>query len=955
MKPPLKVRVLPVAVFLSLVAFEGMCPAAAFGNTVFVKSDASGTDDGTSWMDAYTSLRSALTGAAGGDEIWVAAGTYTPTTGSDRTATLQLPDSVAVYGGFAGTETMRGQRDWMANVTVLSGDVGGPGLDDNSYHVVTVTGTSAAAVLDGFTITGGRANDPTLPGSTPNREGAGMRIIGASPTLTNLIITDNVALMRGGGVFLDGGDPSFTNVTISNNTCGLLFMGIFFEGIGGGMLSTTSNPTLINVTFTGNQSRSKGDGLLCTSATLTDCVFDGNDGEAVKMESSGTATVTGCTFVNNAGTGLISSSGINLTVTDCSFVGNSGNGMNIINGTLTNVFIADNAAITGGGAKLSGTVTVTNAVFLNNSASHGGAIYYSSNQTLTLVNVSFFGNTANGTGDAIRVVGGFALAFNIVAWGNGSSPVNVDVGASLAFNNSLVEGSGGSGAWNPGFGTDGGGNIDADPLYADTSADNLRLRAGSPAIDAGNNGAPLAATDLDGKPRTVGAAVDMGAYEFACPAGSRIYVDAGASGAADGSSWSDAFPTLQEALVVACSTVTEIWVASGTYVSTTSTDRSRTFRPRNGLTIYGGFDGTESLLGQRDLGANATVLSGDIGLPGGSDNSYHVVTGSGVDSTAVLDGFVVSGGLADGLFPDNAGAGMLNVTGSPSIVNVLFTNNSALGEGGGMYNFLGSHPSVANVVFHDNLAVASGGGMHNVLSDPILTNCTFNGNTAGSSGGLSNVSSNPAIVNTILWGDSAGEVSNVSSSPAFSYSLVQGSGGSAAWNPVTGTDGGNNLDADPLFAGAAGGDLSLDVASPAIDAGDNAAPNLPPTDIAGNPRVVFTVDMGALEHHVVTGFDDPPVPGLARQPALRAPYPNPFNPRVTISFELDRAREVTVSIYNVRGALVRQIVGGTRSAGPHRAVWDGTDTAGASVASGVYFVRLRSRGSTDQRKITLIK
>ena len=88
----------------------------------YVKWNAGGTNAGTSWTNAYTDLQSAL-GASPCTEIWVAAGTYKPTTGTDRTATFQLKNGVALYGGFAGTETARNQRNPAANVTILSGDI----------------------------------------------------------------------------------------------------------------------------------------------------------------------------------------------------------------------------------------------------------------------------------------------------------------------------------------------------------------------------------------------------------------------------------------------------------------------------------------------------------------------------------------------------------------------------------------------------------------------------------------------------------------------------------------------------------------------------------------------------------------------------------------------------------------------------------------------------------------
>jgi len=105
-----------------------------------VPGGAGSGDCGDSWANAC-SLQHALKDLAdgGGDEIWVAAGTYTP--GATREDTFQLKNGVALYGGFAGT--------------ILSGDIGDSGSSaDNSYHVVSGSGTDRSAVLDGFTVQG---------------------------------------------------------------------------------------------------------------------------------------------------------------------------------------------------------------------------------------------------------------------------------------------------------------------------------------------------------------------------------------------------------------------------------------------------------------------------------------------------------------------------------------------------------------------------------------------------------------------------------------------------------------------------------------------------------------------------------------------------------------------------------------------------------------------------------
>ena len=123
-----------------------------------------------------------------GMEIWIADGTYKPTTGTDRTATFALKSGVAIYGGFAGTENSSEQRNWLTNVTILSGDIGVQGNNsDNSFHVVTGSGVDGTAVLDGFTISGGKAD------SGPNNRGGGMVIYSGSPSITNVTFSGNSA------------------------------------------------------------------------------------------------------------------------------------------------------------------------------------------------------------------------------------------------------------------------------------------------------------------------------------------------------------------------------------------------------------------------------------------------------------------------------------------------------------------------------------------------------------------------------------------------------------------------------------------------------------------------------------------------------------------------------------------------------------------------------------------
>ena len=797
---------------------QASCPP---GTVLYVDgTKTAGANDGTSWHDAFIELRYALEWApfcSGVSEIWVAKGTYRPTGDTDRTVTFRLLDGVAVYGGFLGTESDRSERDFVSNVTVLSGDIGVPAdSTDNSYHVVTGSGTDATAVLDGFTITGGNANEPVLLAALAQAEAYSKTDTKPVPVGAPVIGSRSIAAFtntHGGGMYNSGGNPTLSNIVFANN----------YAADGGGMYNDSSSPTLTNVTFSDN------------SALW--------GGALHNYDSS--------------------------------------------NPTLVNVLFTEGSADFGAGIYNNwSNPELVNVTLSNGRAFRGGAIYNNLSHVV-LVNAVLWGDSAQSGGHEIY---------------------NASATADISY--SLVAGSGGSGSWDPSIGTDGGNNIDTDPLFFDGPAGDLRLLPGSQAMDAGNNAASgIPPTDLDGNTRIANGTIDMGAYEFQgllCPVGTVLYVDSGATGVNDGSSWSDAFTELQTALLYRrCPGVTEIWVVAGTYTPTEGLDRSATFPLASGLAIYGGFAGTETILSERNWVANETILSGDIGVAADdTDNSYHVVTGNGTDSTAVLDGFTITQGNANSSEEDIdiVGGGMITVSGSPTLTNVVFSGNLAE-VGAGMFND-GSNPTLTNVLFADNEAGAGGGGMLNVgASSPTLTNVVFSGNLASQGAGMFNISSNPTLtnvifwrnsavqaggiynlvsspslvnvtfsrntathsgggmfnavsyptlVNTILWGDSAGtenEIHNQLSTPKVVHSLIEGSGGSGSWDTNLGTDGGGNLDADPLFVDALSGDLRLIPVSPAVDAGINdSIPGGVTTDLNGDLRIVDgTVDMGAYE------------------------------------------------------------------------------------------------------------
>jgi hypothetical protein len=193
---------------------------------VHVKHDATGSNDGSSWQNAFTDLQGALDSAKTGEEIWVARGTYKPSKNhpldllDPRAKTFNLKAGVGLYGGFGGTETSLAQRQISQNPTILSGDFLGndawpaeanPSLFyDNAYHVVFANQLATTARLDGFVITGGlAAPDPNAaPSDNPysiHEWGGGILSLGSNLTVANCRIERNIAL-RGGGLHVFSGE-----------------------------------------------------------------------------------------------------------------------------------------------------------------------------------------------------------------------------------------------------------------------------------------------------------------------------------------------------------------------------------------------------------------------------------------------------------------------------------------------------------------------------------------------------------------------------------------------------------------------------------------------------------------------------------------------------------------------------------------------------------------------------
>ena len=802
----------------------------------YVDATASGTNNGSSWANAYTNLQSAINATAVNGSIWVAEGTYKPTVefdaddsgGSDvREKTFYINKNLKIYGGFAGSEFSLGQRDWVANPTILSGDIGTPNNSfDNAYHVVFIDGTTNSitnsTVLEGFHITRGYADKQGGVNLVPfnsfggaifhNGRGNGNE---CSPYILNCKIYDNYG-SHFGAVYNDGAEgtcnPEIINCSFYDNEAGQLGGAIVNDGRNSG----ECEPKITNCTFYNNTTYSSTKTAIhnlgqngTSDPSFYNCIF-WNNGDEITNEGGATTSLYYCIYDD----------------------GNPDGNLNLPPEFYYPFSIDLNPLFENVGNK-NFQIPYTSPAF---NSGYNYSLFGAGGITMT----DLAGNPRNSSGTIDRgayeyqcVTGNVFV--NINATGNNDGKTWTDAFTNLQDALDLATACGTTEIWV------------AAGTYKPTKEFNADNSAGSDARDK----TFYISQDFQIYGGFVGSETDLSERDWE----TNVTILSGDIGTPIDSTDNSYHVIYMNGRT--SSNITNACILDGFTIEEGNGDVA-VFPNDNGGGIYmdgGGNNNECSPTISNCIFSNNTVTSigGAINIRGDS---------GGVGNPIITNcSFVNNRALARGGAIYNYGyLGTCN----PTITHCSFSNNSASFNGGAIYNDGSNNgvcsPTITNCVLLNNQADFHGAGIYNISESggtcsPNITNCSFSGNSTNSGGAalFNYTTANVAIENCIFWGNisqnGVNEIGNFSSTgTTLNYSILADGTIDGSVTLPTGVTGSNNSDADPVFVSAT--DLRLQTSSPAKNIGNNAATGLTniTTDLDGNIRIVEgIVDMGAYE------------------------------------------------------------------------------------------------------------
>lgn len=706
------------------------------------------------------------------------------------------------------------------------------------------------------------------------------------------------------------------------------------------------------------------------AACVIDCQASGRGFTFQGLSSA--ARLEGVTITGGSAThgGGILFSGVSPAVEGCRILGNlatgtGGGGIAVESGAaprLVGCMISGNSVTgTNGGAgiwNVGGSPVLINCVLAGNATAAlglvGGAMYTTQGGAPVFANCAIYGNSAYTGSGFYCSFSSSTTVVNSILWGQAGAEIVLAFSATASVTHSDVEG-----------GWAGAGNFDSNPIFTDPGGpdavlgnadDDLSLGRFSPCTDAGDNAAPALSgitEDLRGLPRFVD---DAGVGDTG--AGASPVVDVGP------------FERQTESVPMTFRVPTDVATIQSAVAQA---------GPQDEVVLE---DGIHAGAGNRDVLVDREIVIRSESLDAsacvvdcqGAGRGFRFV---GVGPAARLEGVTVTNGMA------TEGGGLRLQSASPAIVGCRILSNTATGAGGGgLHCAAGSSPTLTGCVISGNVASGTyGGGLYLKDGSPVLRDCVLYGNDAtglGSTGGAiyswtaspslvncslaandaydgtvlySQASSYPELLNCIVWANDPGiggkPLVDASSSITYvAYSDIQG-----------GATGPGNLQVDPLFLDA---NLRIASWSPCVDAGSGAWVTTL-TDADGAPRIAdgdgdgtAVVDMGAYEVPAASPTGAETIT-QAGGPALLPPRPNPARAGTHLSFRIERAAPVTLTVYDVTGRRVRGLAAGVFPAGQHGFTWDGTNDAGWPVAAGTYLARLTTDRGTFSRKVHRVR
>lgn len=399
---------------------------------IYVDLDATGSNNGTTWDNAFTSVNDAVEAAQDGDEIWIAAGTYLPVAPTENPDTALYVDvNISIFGGFAGGETSLDERDPLTNRTTISGDHNEDdsmgdilsNKEDNNRHIFFVRDGLDGVTIDGLIIRNGKSLG--VEGSGNNRRAGG--VLAYSPcTLRQVQFVSNYGYFGGGfyprgsgatgsivenceflqneaqlgaGIYMNAETVTVSDCEFTSNTA---------EDSGGGIYDNSSiGSVIMNCEFVDNQTREfRGAGIYLsdTEGSVMSCTFESNisivsSGAAIQLRTDDdevdfkTSNIQNCTFeLQNARFGGAIGVYDSLTIANISGCSFSDNRSDNVGGAISNAF--------------GGTTNVDACFFEANESGSGGAIYLQNDEGVVNVSSSVFvANIARNTGGALTISG----------------------------------------------------------------------------------------------------------------------------------------------------------------------------------------------------------------------------------------------------------------------------------------------------------------------------------------------------------------------------------------------------------------------------------------------------------------------------------------------------------------------------------------------------------------------